>query len=253
MRNTLTIQSLETCKCICVDSVDDGTNKIYLSLVVNNVTNPTLVIYKDGTEASTIALTPNQTNLVLIPETLYGAGVSITFRYLDANYTGDTFTINFPSKLAGDMLIKKINEYIYAAAYNYVSAYLTEDDVDDALSATSVNPVQNKVVTAALVNKASKDWKLVGAGTSVDISQIYDKAYEYWVEFKDSNDLVSSWLIPYQEIGKIFTNGYFYSSSYYATVAINTSKTSISVSNSWSRINNNGTISTTGTIAVYYR
>lgn len=78
MRNTLTIQSSGSCMCICLDSVYDGTNSIYLSLDVKNVTNPKLQIYKDGTLATTLALISNQENLVIIPEDLYAANAVIT-------------------------------------------------------------------------------------------------------------------------------------------------------------------------------
>ena len=108
-------------------------------------------------------------------------------------------------------------------------------------------------LNTSLNNKADKNWKVAGTGTNVDISNVYNKAYEYWVVFVDSNNLSLQWIIPYQELGKTFSEGYYYSPSYYGTNAINTSKTSISVSSAWTRTNNNGTISTTGTIAVYYR
>ena len=151
MRNTLTIQSSDACMCICLDSIYDGTNSIYLSLDVKSVTNPKLQIYKDETLVSTTTLISNKENLVIIPKDLYGANVVITFKYLDDNYTGNTFTINFPEKLDGNMLIKKVNDYVFDAQYTKAGGGSGRTiTVDDQLSLSSKNPVENCVITAKL-------------------------------------------------------------------------------------------------------
>ena len=104
-----------------------------------------------------------------------------------------------------------------------------------------------------MITKASKDWTYVGTGTAVDISGVYNKANEYLVVFEDSNNLTTTFLIPYTLLGRIIGNGYYYDSKYYATEALNTSSTSIVINTNWTKISNNGITSNTGTIFVYYR
>ena len=101
--------------------------------------------------------------------------------------------------------------------------------------------------------KASKDWTYVGTGTAVDISGVYNKAYEYLVIFNDSNYLTTTFLIPYVLLGRIISNGYYYDSKYYATKSLNTSSSGIEINTNWTKISNNGTASNTGNIMVFYR
>ena len=179
MRNTLTIQSSDTCKCICLDSVHDETNSIYLSLDVKNVTNPKLQIYKDGTLVSTVTLISNQENLVIIPTDLYGANVVITFKYLDDDYTGNTFTINFPATLEGNLLAKKVSEYVFDAQYTKTGGGSGQTiTVDDQLSISSKNPVENCVITAKLNDldgEMQEVFQSVSNGKALIASAVTDK------------------------------------------------------------------------------
>ena len=179
MRNTLTIQSSDTCKCICLDSVHDETNSIYLSLDVKNVTNPKLQIYKDGTLVSTVTLISNQENLVIIPTDLYGANAVITFKYLDDDYTGNTFTINFPATLEGNLLVKKVSEYIFDAQYTKTGGGSGQTiTVDDQLSISSKNPVENCVITAKLNDldgEMQEVFQSVSNGKALIASAVTDK------------------------------------------------------------------------------
>ena len=178
MRNTLTIQSAGISECICIDSIYDGTNSIYLSLDVKAVNNPKLQIFKDGTLADTVTLNQNQENLVIIPEDLYGPSIVITFKYSDEDYTGDTFTINFPDKLEGNMMVTKASDYVFTAKYtkrdSEGGASIT---VDSELSLTSENPVQNKVITTELKRLEG----LIGTGilsVSTEYSLYFENVYE---------------------------------------------------------------------------
>lgn len=179
MRNTLTIQSSGSCMCICLDSVYDGTNSIYLSLDVKNVTNPKLQIYKDGALKSTVTLKANQENVVSIPEDLYAANAVITFKYSDDDYTGNTFTINFPEKLDGNMMVKKVSEYVFDAQYTKTSGGSGQTiTVDDQLSISSKNPVENCVITAKLNDldgEMQEVFQSVSNGKALIASAVTDK------------------------------------------------------------------------------
>ena len=102
-------------------------------------------------------------------------------------------------------------------------------------------------------NKANKRWTKLGQGTSVDISGVYNEAFEYLVLFRDSNNIYTQFLIPYQLLGEIINHGYYYDSKYYASKSLNTSSSNISINTNWTKISNNGITSNTGTIYVYYR
>ena len=133
------------------------------------------------------------------------------------------------------------------------------DEVSANIGQENISQVGNSVTGAInnlnsnLSNKASKEWTHVGTGTGVDISGVYNKAYEYLVVFNDSNNLTTTFLIPYVLLGRIISNGYYYDSKYYATKSLNTSTSSIVINTNWTKICNNGTTSNTGTIMVYYR
>ena len=104
-----------------------------------------------------------------------------------------------------------------------------------------------------MITKAGRNWKRLGGGTSIDISGVYNEAFEYLVLFRDSNNIYTIFLIPYQLLEEIINNGYYYDSKYYASKSLNTSSSNISINTSWTKISNNGATSNTGTIYVYYR
>ena len=102
--------------------------------------------------------------------------------------------------------------------------------------------------------KAAGAWKHLARGTTnVDIRDVYNKAFEYFVIFDDINDVRTTFLIPYQLLGSILNSGYYYDSNYYACKSLSTSPSNISVNTNWTRISKNGNVSTTGTLSVYYR
>ena len=61
-----------------------------------------------------------------------------------------------------------------------------------------------------LSKKASRNWNKLGSGTNVDISGVYSKAFEYFVIFEDVTGVDTTFLIPYQLLGEIINNGYYY-------------------------------------------
>lgn len=272
MRNTLTIQSSDICECVCIDNVDDGTNSIYLDLDVKNATNPKLKIYKNGALTNTIALTPNQSNLVVIPASLYVANAIITFSYSDDSYVGNTFTINFPDKLEGNMMVTKESDYGFNAKYRksgsiYDDALSTTSEnavqnkvvtaalnnkqnkltIDSALSTTSTNPVQNKVVTAKLKEsvKGSTTFKSASGSSSsvptVDISAIpvLTKLHIEVGVAIDTSGTVAYFPIEVIKPSKDYLyqiGGYYYSANYNGSLFINVSDKRVTINESWSKI-----------------
>lgn len=166
MKNTLTINASENCLCECLDRVNDGSNSIYLVIVTGDVRLPKLTL--DGEE---IRLQANTENVVEVPESKFTESAVIEFNYSDSTRTGNTFTITFPDKLEGDLSIKKVDNFVYNAKYTVIGAGDTTITVDDTLSLTSENPVQNKVIT----KKLDEVFQSVSNGKKEVASAITDK------------------------------------------------------------------------------
>lgn len=166
MKNTLTINASENCLCECLDRVNDGSNSIYLVIVTGDVRLPKLTL--DGEE---IRLRTNTENVVEVPESKFVANATIEFYYSDNTHTGNTFTITFPDKLEGDLSIKKVDNFVYNAKYTVIGAGGATITVDDTLSLTSENPVQNKVIT----KKLDEVFQSVSNGKKEVASAITDK------------------------------------------------------------------------------
>lgn len=181
MKNTLSITSNSiTCACSCVDAVADGTNSIYLALNVGDVVNPQLKIWLNDVLKSTIELVTNDINYVNLSPELFAVNGIIKFQYTDSAYTGQIFTINFPAALDGNLLVTKEDDYTFNAKFTVQgggggasswddltnkpfktigNGLSVENDalkvnVDEVLSETSENPVQNKAI-AEIINALS--------------------------------------------------------------------------------------------------
>lgn len=118
MKNTLSITS--DCVCTCVDSIADGTNRIFAELNAGNVSAPVLKIWLGDVLKNTINLAANKLNSVEIPTALFVANGVIKFQYSDADHTGQIFSINFPDKLDGNLSVKMQSDYVYAAKYTVI-------------------------------------------------------------------------------------------------------------------------------------
>lgn len=118
MKNTLSITS--DCVCTCVDSIADGSNRIFVALNVGNVSAPVLKIWLGDTLKNTIDLAANELNGIEIPTALFVANGVIKFQYLDADYAGEIFNINFPDRLDGNLSVKMQSDYVYTAKYTVI-------------------------------------------------------------------------------------------------------------------------------------
>lgn len=270
MKNTLSITS--NCVCACVDSVADGTNRIFAAYEVGNVTGAVLKIWKNGTLHSTTNLTANTINYIEIPSALFTANAVITFQYLHSGYTGQTFTINFPALLEGSLTVSKNSERVYTAKYTvsgvkYDTALSTTSEnavqnkvvtaainkkqdkltIDSALSTTSTNPVQNKVVTAKLKEtvKGSTTFKSAsGSSTSVPTVDISDIPALTKLHIEVGVVVAASGTVAYFPIEIIKPSkdylyqigGYYYSANYNGSLFINVSDQRVTINESWSKI-----------------
>lgn len=138
MKNTLTIKIEEQCSCECLDSVFDGSNSIFVSVDVPNETNPRLIVYKDGIP-STTTLKPQQLNNVEIAMGDFTSLISgqLTFQYISDDRTGSTFTITFPEKVEGNMMLKRVDDHTYKAQFTeYGSARGSEYELQPATTTT---------------------------------------------------------------------------------------------------------------------
>lgn len=115
MKNTISITT--NCVCTCVDNLSDGTNSIYVSVDVGNVTGPKLNIYVNDVLNSTVELTANDLNIVNIPAALFIASTVIKFQYVDDSYTGYYFSITFPAAVTGDLMVKQTGERAFTVQY----------------------------------------------------------------------------------------------------------------------------------------
>ena len=114
----------------------------------------------------------------------------------------------------------------------------------------------------SLFDKANKKWRLIGnamQGNKIHIPQsVYDIAYEYYIVVKTSHGATFPFYVSYNDVKKDMINGYYYSSSYYATVRImSTSRTDkdgfdMSLNMAWTKELYNGQASTFE-IYIYYR
>lgn len=240
MKNTLSITS--NCVCACVDSVADGTNRIFAAYEVGNVTGAVLKIWKNGTLHSTTNLTSNTINYIEIPSALFTANAIITFQYLDSGYTCQTFTINFPASLEGSLTVSKNSERVYTAKYTVSGV-----KYDTALSTTSENAVQNKVVTAKLKEsvKGSTTFKSAsGSSSSVPSVDISDIPVLTKLHIEVGVAIDTSGTVAYftTEIIKPSKNylyqigGHHYSANYNGSLFINVSDQRVTINESWSKI-----------------
>lgn len=129
----------------------------------------------------------------------------------------------------------------------------SEDDVIAGLGTSN---------QTSLFGKANKKWISIGnatQGNKIHIPQsVYDIAYEYYIVIKTSHGATFPFYVSYNDVKKDMINGYYYSSSYYATVRImSTSRTDkdgfdISLNMAWTKELYNGQASTFE-IYIYYR
>lgn len=123
MKNVITVEKVNsTYTDVCLSSQADGTNAITVDIYPISASNPKLKIYLNGTLNSTVNLTNNARNNVAISSSLFVVNGIITFTYVDGSFSSDTFTINFPDSLNGNLMLAKITDFTFEARYTVESS-----------------------------------------------------------------------------------------------------------------------------------
>lgn len=107
MKNVLSIDSTNACRCDLVSSVNDGTNRVVLEIRADVSKNPLLQI--SGQSAVTIT---SEEFIYEIPASLLSAGSTLTFNIKDSSHTGDTFSITMLPG-SGSWILKQTDNFNY--------------------------------------------------------------------------------------------------------------------------------------------
>lgn len=174
----------------------------------------------------------------------YEKSVGTVFTLMDFRNTGKGIALG---KVSEEDLLD-VNMYT-----RFRKAVRSEDDVIAGLGTSN---------QTSLFGKANKKWISIGnatQGNKIHIPQsVYDIAYEYYIVVKTSHGATFPFYVSYNDVKKDMINGYYYSSSYYATVRImSTSRTDkdgfdMSLNMAWTKELYNGQASTFE-IYIYYR
>lgn len=181
----------------------------------------------------------------------YNIRVTVNDDFSSATYeksVGTVFTlIDFRNTGKGIALGKVSEEDLLDVNMDtrFRKAVRSEDDVIAGLGTSN---------QTSLYGKANKKWISIGnatQGNKIHIPQsVYDIAYEYYIVVKTSHGATFPFYVSYNDVKKDMINGYYYSSSYYATVRImSTSRTDkdgfdMSLNMAWTKELYNGQAST---------
>ena len=105
MKNTLTINTMNECKCDCIDSVNDDSNSLFLHFLVDCDVE---IRFSDGT----IEKVGTENNMIEIKENMY-LNNDVYFTVNDT----ETITIKKPTSEDGDMLLKQVDDYTYQLVF----------------------------------------------------------------------------------------------------------------------------------------
>ena len=173
MKNTVTLTCTDFV-CECLDSIDDGTNRIFIAITVGNKTNPKLNIYRNGSMATTINLVANSENNVLIPVDYYVENASIEAQFTSLESESETISFVFPSKITGNMTLQQRSRLIYYANYPEV----LEDILLRVYPVGSIYMSINNIDPSTLFGGTWETWGTGQVPVGVDTSQTEFNAVE---------------------------------------------------------------------------
>lgn len=107
MKNSIHIDMTNNCLCDLVSSVNDGTNRIILTIICDVSLNPRLTI-----GSTTITLTNSNSEYEITTDSL-PVGTDYVFTLSDDEHTGNQFTIHVPNELGSNWLLKQISNFEY--------------------------------------------------------------------------------------------------------------------------------------------
>lgn len=169
MKNVLIISTTEE---ELLSNVDDGTNRLF----INGSEIPSTDWMGTGNYTATVeghAITIAKIDV----ESLDGLNVSLA---KTADYTYE-MRRRVPTTIVVDdeLSTSSINPVQNKVITNALNGKVAKTDIDNALSTTSENPVQNKVITNALDNKVAKSGDTMTGGLRVNSGGLYVKGRVY--------------------------------------------------------------------------
>lgn len=134
MRNVISIDSRYDCVCNAVVSTDTKTDEIVLEVITGDSANPFVKLIVND-ESHYIKLKANQSNYVNITSESWTLGESIQFQYVNNEYEGTLFTLNFPA-IVKDITVSQTGEteFTVKSLINSTRALMVEDIVNDLTS-----------------------------------------------------------------------------------------------------------------------
>lgn len=162
MRNVISIDSRYDCVCNAVVSTDTKTDEIVLEVITGDSTNPYIKLIVND-ESYYIKLKANQSNYVNITSESWVLGESIQFQYVNNEYEGTLFTLNFPA-IIKDITISQTGEteFTVKSLINSTRALMLEDIVND-LTSTDIYKVLSANMGSVLNGKIGDANALIDA------------------------------------------------------------------------------------------
>ena len=124
MKNSIHIDATNNCLCELVSSVNDGTNRIILTIICDVSLNPRLII-----GSTTVTLTDSNCEYEITVDSL-PVGATYTFTISDDEHTSDQFAIHVPTELGDNWLLKQISNFEYQISKKDESSGITQTLLD---------------------------------------------------------------------------------------------------------------------------
>lgn len=107
MKNTIRINASNGCECELVSNVDNGLNVIELEIYSDVALNPKLYTDVGTFDIAECPFIFTLSRYYMNPST------SFKFRIIDDSHSCEIFTINFPTILDGNLIVKKADNFNY--------------------------------------------------------------------------------------------------------------------------------------------
>lgn len=163
MKNSIHIDTTNNCLCDLVSSVNDGTNRIILTIICDVSLNPRLII-----GSTTIALTNSNCEYEITADSL-PVGANYTFTISDDEHAGNQFTIHVPNELGDNWLLKQISNFEYQISKKDESSGITQTLLDKVYPVGAIYMSANNVSPQTFLGgtwERIKDRFLLSAGDS---------------------------------------------------------------------------------------
>ncbi len=204
MKNTLTIDTINNCTAICLDSLGDGQNSIYLCLQLARTTGNTLTFYDNEETAIGTITTFARTDycMVEIPPSYYPEGEGyLYFDFSDGTTTSQKFSIHFPPKHDGNLLLGKNSAFEYWASFKQV---WTDEEITDTVEEIS-DQISNITTDGSPINEDIKS-VAVATGSFMTEDELNTNKSPYFLKADASYNKATKTVV-YNSDRWLFTNG----------------------------------------------